>query len=101
MGAKEKQTGLITVQRDGTGDWRVERNSQMGVVSPAIWDHGEVMACTDTEGHVWVCDQQQGAVLISMAHITTKDHVDIFVWAATWTMLMPKGYAVLAWPLTG
>jgi hypothetical protein len=36
MGAKEKQTGLITVQRDGTGDWRVERNSQMGVVSPAI-----------------------------------------------------------------
>lgn len=36
MGAKGKQTGLITVQRGGTGDWRVERNSQMGVVSPAI-----------------------------------------------------------------
>lgn len=55
-----------------------------------------------------VAMQQQGFVSMSMAHDTTKDHVD--VWTATWdhmsgllpgTTLVSRGYAELAQALTG
>lgn len=99
MGGKERQSGFSTVQRGGTGDSREERNGQMGVsaLTPdtmlKLWLVLTLMA--------WVCDHAAARVLISTAYITTKDHVDIFVWDTIWTMLMSKDCGELAWPLTG
>lgn len=43
-GEKKKWSRLSIIKRDGTGDPRLERNSLLGVASPVIWGHDEVLA---------------------------------------------------------
>lgn len=38
-----------------------------------------------------VAMQQQGAVSMSVAHITTKDHMDALVWAVSWDCIDVQG----------
>lgn len=59
-----KATIVCTVKRDGTEDWRVERSIQP--CHPNPWAMSASVAM-----------QLQGSVLISMAHITTREHGDI------------------------
>jgi hypothetical protein len=50
----------------------VERDSLLWVACPATWGH------TIPEDHVWVHDHAAAGVWVNViAHITTKDHVDI------------------------
>jgi hypothetical protein len=61
-GGKKKSNHLSIVKRGETGDVRVERNNLLWVAFPTPWGYGEIPA------HI---------TSMSVAHITTKDSVDI------------------------
>lgn len=45
---------------------------------PPIWCHGEVSVPDAAEGQVWVCGfAMAGSVLMSVTHITTREHAHI------------------------
>lgn len=48
--SKEKWSSLSITKRDA-GELR---SSLLGVDSPTIWNHGEVLTQVATEGHVWI-----------------------------------------------
>jgi hypothetical protein len=72
----------------------VERNSLMGIACPATCDCGEVLACTATESHVWVC----GHVCGSYHHQRSYGYPQSGPPAGT--ISMSKAYAETALPLT-
>lgn len=44
------------------------------MASPATWDHGEVIARAAIKGHESIAIHHQRSVLMSMAHIITREH---------------------------
>lgn len=53
------------------------------------------------EGHDWVCGHAAAVVYVmSVAPITTKDHVEVWSGLLPGTMLMSKGCTALSLPLT-
>lgn len=65
-GREKKQNSLSIMKRDVTGDTRVQRNSLLGVASPAALASGEVLDCAMAEGHVWVHDYATAGVSVDV-----------------------------------
>lgn len=52
---EKNQEDVSITKRGRTDDLRVLKNSLMWEASNATYDHGKVLACAATKGHVWVC----------------------------------------------
>jgi hypothetical protein len=66
-------------------DSRMERSRLLWVASPAIWvmvrSQPELLQRAMSES---VAMQQQGSVSMSIAHIITREHVDVLCWGSRW-----------------
>lgn len=71
------------------------------MASPATWDHGEVIARAASQGHESMAINQQGSVLMSMAHITTRGHWDVPVRVVTGDHMDVQGLCRKGLTLTG
>ena len=77
MGQKEKWNSLITMKRDGSGDSVMERNSHGSSLEShlRLWWFQLMLPLKAMSRSVTI--QQQGCVKMSMAHITTKNPVNV------------------------
>lgn len=102
---REREAGCLEYyeERWNWKDVRVEGNNLKWVACPVTWGYGEVLVCAAIEGHIWsVAMQQQGSVLMFIAHITNKDHADIpGLDCHLTTMLMFKDFSELTLPIDG
>lgn len=100
IGVKEKQNGLSTVKRGGSGirDVWGARNSWA-----ATWGHGKVLTCAATEGYVWIHGPAAAGVCVDVHglchHQRPCGHLRSGL--PPWTMLMSKGFKELPLPLSG
>lgn len=55
MENKEKQRDVGTMKRGRTGHTRVARNEEQPdvIAGDPTWNHGRVLACAATGGHIW------------------------------------------------
>ena len=79
MGEKERQRGACSVERGVTEQAKGARKGLTWVVCVAAQNHGDICAQAAVEDHIWVHDPTATwvcAVLMPMAHVATKGHMD-------------------------
>lgn len=79
---EEKQKNVVTMKIGRTKDSRVVRDSLLPGACNTSWDHGGVLSCAATVGHVWVCGPVAARIYYHQSTVDTpgpdtpQSHVD-------------------------